>query len=161
MSKRSKFMSITSEERLLASLYEVVKRKSEKSRDAMGLISWYMANKMWTEKQKYFARSIINNESMKEKLRKKSQSNKKHYLYAISNGEQVKLGFSCNIEKRLKTLQTSSPCKLEEIWRFYVGKGPTTARSAERKLHRFCKKHHISGEWYSCDVAELVKTFSL
>lgn len=63
-------------------------------------------------------------------------------IYFIRAGEFVKIGFTRDLDGRLKGLQTSSPIKLELV-RHYPG-----SIQAERRLHARFEALRAVGEWF-------------
>ncbi len=59
--------------------------------------------------------------------------------------ELVKVGKSVNPEKRLKSLQTGTPHKLELVHTV------NSIKYNESWFHDILSKFHISGEWYQLD----------
>ena len=83
------------------------------------------------------------------------------YLYMIGAdsdfGHPVKIGVSCDLEKRLYQLNTGSPVKLA----IKATLGPFTrkvAYSLEDTIHSKLSEYHIRGEWFkaSCKPAFLI-----
>ncbi|MCP4336644.1 MAG: hypothetical protein GY679_02205 [Mycoplasma sp.] len=78
-------------------------------------------------------------------------------VYFIGNQEEgnVKIGFSTDVNRRIKELQTSSPSKLK-ILKTFPGD-----ISKERELHERFKEYRIKGEWFElvgnlkCFIEEL------
>jgi len=120
---------------------------------AVSLIKWYQINNYFTAAQKQLANQLTY-------VKKKPAVVKKHYLYAISNGQQVKLGMSSNVDGRLKTLQTSSPSELVLLWKYYIANTPKDAISIEKRLHRACKQFHVRGEWFTMECIGTVNKFN-
>lgn len=83
-----------------------------------------------------------------EKLEKKVKINDEQtqdvvgFIYLITNDDFIKLGFSTNVTKRIKSLQTSSPKRLKLIKRV---KGTI---EQEKQLHRKLLQYRVNGEWY-------------
>lgn len=74
------------------------------------------------------------------------------YLYVIGNcTNKQKIGFSANVEKRLKSLQTGNPDKLE-IHHKILCKG--NHRELEKKIHQELSYKRLSGEWFSMTPEE-------
>ncbi len=120
---------------------------------AVSLIKWYQINNYFTAAQKQLANKLTY-------VKKKPEAVKKHYLYAISNGDQIKLGMSSNVNKRLKAMQTASPAELVVLWKYYIANTPTDAVKIEKKLHKACKQFHIRGEWFTKECIETVNSFN-
>lgn len=156
MAKKKKQYKKSSVEDLLCSLHDLIKNGSEDRRDARSLLNWYLRKKKWTPKQFHYVKIIV-------ARNKKADRPKpvKYSLYAISNGESVKLGISTDIHKRLKELQTANSASLEVIWKHYIGREKKAAYDAERKLHRLCRKYKLRGEWFKDGCMHLVNQFSL
>ena len=81
------------------------------------------------------------------------------YVYVIQGSRinptqsNYKIGITKNIKERLESLQTSSPEKLEILF-----KHPTTeAREIEKSLHNAFKRYRIreNGEWFILDDSKL------
>ena len=150
---------LTEKQKLMANLHRIVKSKTidEKDRSiASSLITWYLRRHGLSPSQWDYADVIIRRHKA---VRESKNTDKKQYLYGISDGEMIKLGMSYNPKSRIKELQTSNPKDLKMIWSYYTGKCVQTARNLEKKLHRRCKKHKVRGEWFSMDCFDLVKTF--
>ena len=128
--------------------------KDDHIEKAKSLLAWFKLNGYFTKAQISLAKNLTY-------VKKKVQVNKKHYLYAISNGKEIKLGMSTDITKRLRTLQTSSPSELTLLWKYYIANTPKDAIKIERMLHRACKKFHIRGEWFTMECIETVNSFKL
>lgn len=155
--KRKKYKSQLSYEEII-----VVKLKGfslnkltghDDKQKAISLIKWYQINNFFTAAQKQLANQLTY-------VKKKPAVVKKHYLYAISNGQQIKLGMSSNVKGRLKTLQTSSPSDLVLLWEYYIANTPAEAIKIEKKLHRACKAFHIRGEWFEMGCIGTVNKFN-
>lgn len=134
--------------------FYLLKKTSESDKQiAKSLLAWFKVNKYFTNAQSALGNKLTY-------ISKKPAVSKKHYLYAISNGEQIKLGMSGNVENRLKALQTSNPSVLVLLWKYYAADDAKGAASAEKKLHKACQKHRIRGEWFSYDCMAIVKDFN-
>lgn len=152
--RKKQKLHLADNEDLLAKLHEMVRKGHQNADVAQSLIIWYMENKYWTQKQVSYAKVL----TRKKKVIKKER---KYYLYAIKANASIKIGYSCDIKKRLTQLQTSSPFRLKILWRYYIGKSEEEAKNYEKKLHRLCKKHHVRGEWYDAGCMFLVEQFSV
>jgi len=64
------------------------------------------------------------------------------YVYAIMAGQHIKIGWARDLDKRLATLQTSSPKRLQLLGSI-IG-----FCSDEGRLHERFARYHIRGEWY-------------
>lgn len=81
-----------------------------------------------------------------------------HRVYFIQAGEpdaqgfaHVKIGFTTDVEKRLRQLQTASPAPLKVVARV-IG-----TRAIEAFFHRMFAHRRVGGEWFrlrSDDIAE-------
>lgn len=77
------------------------------------------------------------------------------FIYAIGNNEsrRQKIGFTSNVEKRLKTLQTGNPDRLEIVYSFAVP--ADRVRKLERHLHKDIGYKRIQGEWFDMTAKEV------
>lgn len=156
MSKRKKRAKLNYAEIIFVKLkkFSLAKTSSEEDKQkAKSLIKWFYANGYFTTAQQSLAKSLTH-------VRKKPEAVKKHYLYAISNGEQVKLGMSSDVNKRIKALQTSSPSELVLLWKYYIANTPSEAIKVEKMLHRACKEFRIRGEWFDKKCIDIVNSFN-
>jgi hypothetical protein len=64
-----------------------------------------------------------------------------NYIYAISDGESIKIGVSQNIDRRLSTLSTGNATQLKLIGFFSGG------YELEREIHSRFVKVRDNGEW--------------
>lgn len=66
------------------------------------------------------------------------------FVYFIRSGDgPIKIGYSKNVQRRLKDLQTISPYPLS-ILATYPG-----CPSDERRFHRLFAEHRLEGEWFA------------
>ena len=83
-----------------------------------------------------------------------------HFVYAISDGEWTKIGYSNNVRKRMRQLQTSNPRSLECVGASAFDT-ERQARAYERKVRWLLRKHfnaQVRGEWINV-AGDLVATF--
>lgn len=156
MGKRKKKYKAEGNDKLLIALEKITRKPCSDREFATSLLNWYLANKYWTVKQ----RSLVNALVMRNRA-KPPEKPVKYHLYAIGDGESVKLGVSTNIGKRLNSMQTGHPKRLKVLWKFFVGREKGPAYKAEKRLHRYCKKYKLRGEWFKGDCMVLVEQFSL
>lgn len=156
MSKRKKYMKLNYKEVIFVKLKAFSLAKTTSSDDklrANSLVKWFQVNNFFTAAQLSLAKSLTY-------VKKKPAVVKKHYLYAISNGQEIKLGMSSDVNKRLKALQTSSPSELVVLWKYYIANTPSDAIKIEKRLHRACKAYHIRGEWFTMKCIDTVNLFN-
>lgn len=157
--KKSPKRGLSEKQKLMAKLHNLVKSKTVDEKDravASSLITWYLRRHGLSPAQWDYADVVIRRHKA---VRESKNTDKKQYLYGVSDGEMIKLGMSYNPKSRIKELQTSNPKDLKMVWSYYTGNCIQTARNLEKKLHRRCKKYRVRGEWFSMDCFDLVKTF--
>jgi predicted GIY-YIG superfamily endonuclease len=84
------------------------------------------------------------------------------FIYIIGNKEnKQKIGFSKDVHKRLKSLQTGNPEKL--TLHHYVKIPENRVRLIEKKIHSELSYKRLSGEWFnmSPEEAKLFLDFSV
>jgi len=134
--------------------FSLQKTTSEEDKQkAKSLLKWFYASGYFTAAQQALAKSLTY-------VKKKPAVVKKHYLYAISNGQEIKLGMSSNVKGRLKSMQTANPSELVILWSYYIANTPADAIKIEKKLHRACKEFHIRGEWFKMECIGTVNKFN-
>lgn len=147
-------------EGLISSLEYAAVKEPKRADKCLSLINWYREYGSFTGKQIAFAKILIANATRAVKVRKEVKQ-KAYYLYAMSDGVNIKLGFSCSLTQRLSTVQTHTPKELRIVWKLEVGSTREEAIDAEKKLHRFCRHYRRRGEWFGKDCMTLVETFTL
>lgn len=156
--KRSKVLHLCESDKLLVGLQDIVNSGSPRSDKASSFISWWFVNKSWTKAQWEYIRHLIHDHKKKKTLKLKDC---KYHIYAISDGSALKIGFSSDITKRCKTMQTSHPKKLKVVWKYYVGRDRKEAAKVESAVHRYCKKERIRGEWFTMDARKKLENFTI
>ena len=75
-----------------------------------------------------------------------------HFVYFILNSDSkaIKIGMAKNLERRLKSLQTSSPAKLELIKSVLVS-SREQAQELEKTLHQQFDDLQLTGEWFKAE----------
>lgn len=142
-------------EKILIGLVRIVNYGNQASIKAQSLLDWYYKYGELTKKQVNFARTLVS-----EKAPAKPEKGKIYYLYAISDGLNIKLGFSSKPKSRVKVLQIGTSSDLKLIWTLAVGNKKRDAGIIEKKLHRLCRKHRKRGEWFHKDCMGLVENFT-
>jgi hypothetical protein len=100
------------------------------------------------------ARRPATQKCRKRKRRKKSEVGQAgRQVYFIRLGERVKIGVSVNVRRRLKSLQTSCPDRLELLH----SAGGTW--DDEVQLHKRFAADRLTGEWFrlSPEIAEYIE----
>lgn len=77
----------------------------------------------------------------------------REYVYFVSDGDNVKIGFTTKPAKRMINLQAANPRQLRVL---AVFQGPKTI---EGYLHFLFREHHVSGEWFA-DCEAITKFLS-
>jgi hypothetical protein len=111
-----------------------------------------------TDKQKKYAESLAKPLWGKIKAEKRERRNRQHFVYGISNGEYLKIGYANNPNRRLADLQVGNPNNLE-IRGLIECPDQKSAKRIERKMHRACKRHRVRGEWFNMAALEIFGDF--
>jgi hypothetical protein len=79
-----------------------------------------------------------------------------HFIYFILNADinAIKIGRARNLDKRMQSLQTSSPTKLELIKSIQVESG-VKAQMLEKSLHQRFQDIRLTGEWFNAEATLL------
>ena len=159
---KRKIEKLTPTEKLIAELQHKLENNKLDVDDCQAvrsLLSYYICRDGLTFKQLQLAKRL--NEKSNLITSQKPKSKRKYFLYALSNGCDIKLGVSSDIDQRIKGIQTSSPTTINLAWKYYIGADKQKAFASERKLHRACKDYRLKGEWFKCVCMEVVKSFSV
>jgi hypothetical protein len=136
----------------------IIIKESRGSYDLIKSVQNYIAYLVKYEKTRQCQIKKLKKEKLilKEKSDSISMENKilKNKINSISNiyilldelNEVVKIGKTKNIDKRIKALQTSSPCKLKLLISL-----PENNQINEKRLHRKYQDKRIKGEWFKYD----------
>ncbi len=144
---------LSGSEKYLVKLEQV--SRARKCETCRSLITWFLSNQSWTPKQWALVKKITKDEIINK------TPEAKYHLYAITDGVNVKIGFSSNVGRRVKSIQTGNAANISIIWRYFVGYKLHIAKREEKRLHKLCKKHHIRGEWYESGCMPLVEAYSV
>lgn len=82
--------------------------------------------------------------------------NRKGFVYLLKTGEFYKIGMTKNVQKRITTLQTATPHKIELL----AYKESDNACDDEKTAHKLFKDYRVSGEWFKLPT-ELVTALKL
>lgn len=116
----------------------------------------------WPPKKNWLREMIGKEITLESKLKfEGTKINKKsYYIYAMSAGSHVKIGYSSDIQSRLKSMQTAQPVPVKVIWTLCVGTSESEASKVERNLHKICKEYKVLGEWFNSECMIKVREFS-
>ena len=76
-----------------------------------------------------------------------------YYVYLISDGELIKIGYAANVISRLKDLQVGNGRELSILETFKV-ENKRNAGWVERLAHDVFREARVSGEWFRVDPSE-------
>lgn len=126
-----------------------------------GLIKYALTYKdnidIYNEKHKYDVENEINEWKISCELQEKSyrerkiREKKKGYVYLLECGGKFKVGFSNNVERRMRQLDTR-PFKLNLVVK---SEFLSDAYDREQELHEDFEGSRIEGEWYDFTKEEL------
>ena len=74
-------------------------------------------------------------------------------VYFIKGADKIKIGYSKNVPRRLKTIQNMCPVKLD-----LIGICKNTVRGDEASFHRYFRFSRSHGEWFADYILPKVKT---
>jgi hypothetical protein len=86
-----------------------------------------------------------------------------YWIYGITDGEHLKVGFAIDIEKRRRGLQTASPRELTVVYRWRVTQWKKStaeilnAKNWEKHYHKKLAAHAVRGEWFKLDALQLMR----
>ena len=72
-------------------------------------------------------------------------------VYFLSNGVNVKVGYSGDVEQRRKSLQGINKCELRLI-HLCDGMSKKQAISLEAECHKVLNEHALGGEWFTGEI---------
>ena len=144
---------------MLDNLHKVIRRGIQEDKaQCQAILNFYIRNRYIATNMKQKAALIIRNnwEIIKPKPIKGS-----FHLYAVSDGEYVKIGVSKNHKDRIKKMQTGSSKHLSLIWTCFVANDSREGLRQEKKLHRALSKYHIRGEWFDPGCMRIVDGWTI
>lgn len=157
MKKKRHKLHLAESDKMLVDLQSIIDKGLPEREKARSFIQWWFANKYWTQSQWMYVKHLVH----RSKKPKKQEVERKYQIYAISDSTALKIGFSSDIRKRIKQMQTGHPAKLELLWKLYVGTEREYAVKVEKMIHRLCEKERIRGEWFKLSAAKKLQEFRL
>ena len=70
-------------------------------------------------------------------------------VYFIKKGNEVKIGRSVDIERRIEELQVANSVDLHLLYKI-----EDVEESFELHIHSVCSRYHVRGEWFTEDVLD-------
>lgn len=167
MSKRNKPWWKESKKTEVLELIDHIRLKAKDKvyrRDAQAFYDYFVRNGYFTPYMKIRTRELAKfacPELLEHKKPERKTDPKlgEHYLYAISDGEFIKIGYSKKPKTRLKQLQTARAKPLKLLWQVLCSYSDVDAKKQERKLHRRLKSHKVMGEWYEFDCLIICRSW--
>lgn len=143
---------LSPEAKLVSNLERAARRlmNPEDAKKARSLCGWYRSKGFLTTKQSALGHHLL---SLLNEPKDESYTTEPHFIYLISDGEHVKIGFSKDPRKRMKDMQTSNAKPLRIVRAFEVI-GKSAAKAHERTLHSKFKAHRLKGEWFDMEVMD-------
>ena len=79
----------------------------------------------------------------------------KSFIYVIGdNASPYKIGFTKDPNKRLKSLQTGNPSKLNMLYKQEINESET--KFIEKQIHNVLKRKQVSGEWFDITLEDAI-----
>lgn len=151
---RKKVWNMLSEDaKIAANLHKAIKFLGpEDTKKARSLCGWFTSKGFLTTKQKLLASHLL---GVSKESKLGDEATAPYFVYVISDGDNIKIGYSKSPRGRLKALQTANSSQLKILRAFQV-QGQAAALAHEKTLHSKFKKQRIRGEWFSGDILEQV-----
>ena len=115
---------------------------------------------MFTGKQREYIKLLINWVD-KPKGQKKPRKLARYFLYAISDGYAIKLGYAKNVEKELAKIGKESTLAPVLTWKRYAGKDIKIVDKRLRQLMRWCEPWQEEACWHTLDAEERINDFKI
>ena len=150
---RKKVWGMLSEDaRIAANLQKAIKfmGNPEDVKKARSLCGWFTAKGFLTSKQKLLASHLL---GVSNDHKVTGEASAPYFVYVISDGDNIKIGYAKEPRERLKALQTANSSQLKLVRAFQV-KGRSAALAHEKTLHSKFKKHRLRGEWFDGEILE-------
>jgi hypothetical protein len=116
---------------------------------AVSLTGWFAARGSFTEKQRGLGKAIL---ARKRKALQKTKKEEPFWVYAMSDGANIKIGFSKNPRKRITDVQNGNPNQIKILHKWEVV-GRNNAKKLEKSLHKHYGKLRKKGEWFCGSIA--------
>ena len=144
----------TNDEQLAAKLEAALRTLEKDDRaKATSLIGWIGSKGFFTEKQRGLGKAIL---GRKRKAAQKAKKEAPYWVYVMSDGEFLKIGYSKNPKKRIKDVQSGNPKQLKIPVKWQVA-GRNNAKKLETTLHKHYGKLRKKGEWFCGSILEELK----
>lgn len=148
----------TTDEQLAAKLEAALRtlNKDDKPK-AISLIGWFGSKGTFTDKQRGLGKAIL---SRKRKASQKVKKEDPYWVYVMSDGEFLKIGYSKNPQKRIKAIQSGNPKQLKIPIKWKVV-GRNNAKKLESALHKRYGKLRKKGEWFCGSILDSLKACNI
>ena len=93
------------------------------------------------QKERQYFDSFLSN------IPKKKKQNHEGYVYILKCNNKYKIGFSKDVDRRIKQLDTR-PFELKLVRKYYS----TKAYDIEQAVHKQLEKYQIANEWYEVGI---------
>lgn len=106
-----------------------------------------------------FGDAVGNAEKLEQKwlkVRKGERSGEPCFVYAMSDGEAIKIGVSKLPSGRIQSVQTGNP-RIITVVAVWMLCSERHARELEKRLHRQLREYRLMGEWFAVDVEHIQK----
>lgn len=125
----------------------------------LSLLSQYIRGVALTPKQKSLVAALAA-PLRSEKRRVRAELRRRtHWVYAISDGAFVKIGFATSVAKRMNDLQVANPSELKVEAKIKCERR-ADAKRLESEIHCACEGHRVRGEWFNMDALVVFDKFS-
>ncbi len=107
------------------------------------------------EDNKFYIQAELENWKRLESEKTVNERTVKGYVYLLSCADKYKVGYSSNVERRMKQLDTR-PFPLELVCKTYSD----IAYDVEQRIHKIMSEYKVEGEWYEFDFEIKADEFS-
>lgn len=153
--KRKQVWAMMSDDAKLASrLHKVISvlGDPEDVKKARSLCGWFQAKGFLTAKQYALGKHLL---KVAKGDVEENAVTEPYYVYVISDGNHLKIGYSKEPKRRLKDLQVGNAAHLKLLRAFEVI-GMAAAKAHEKTLHRKFKSSRKKGEWFDGSIQDEV-----
>ncbi len=127
---------------------------------AKSLCKQYIVKESLTDPQWRYVNALVYRSKPDVLVSRKVKNVSKYYVYLISSGDFIKIGYSNSPGSRLRELQVGNPRLLSMIGQS-VFSDRVGAKSGEASLHKRYRAYKARGEWFDSsileDVLDLIK----
>ncbi len=150
--RRKKKDLLTNHEKAIVALQKAKFTADKDIEFKSSLVQQFCRKGYLSQKQWFCVHRLVRQFEREQHLTMKPKERKAGYfVYAMQASERLKIGYSNDPKKRVRSIQTSNPDDIK-LLKTILCENKQHAKNLEKRLQRKASKFHIRGEWFSLEA---------